>query len=528
MPKMEKSGLVGGQEGEPDDFFAHPFFHGDVKATQMLGKNTYGLRLLPAFDLNIDTSSPDFKTSVVPYRNADKVDPKTGLSVFSPWYYVVKGYQFIGNEKAHFLSPLNHHGHEKPGIDPLNDMQRLAARSDNPDWVFLTKKPQTKAEGFEAPLPYPKQFVLANALVNNTKEGVLEPRAIVFGIAGLKHLKASLDMYRPSVEREIVDPNWPDMLLGDVTSPDYALWATVKKTVFNDAGMSASCFHFSDSDARLVNHSIYPLDLAAEWGQQALTGRYDFRDTENVTKCWTAEQILEYLVSDGFYPYDLIYQACSKHWEVPPESTHPVHSTPENEGGSLARPAAAPAPAPAPAAAPPRSAAPAAAPRSAAPAAAPRNAAPAAAPAATRPPASPAAGRPPVTPAAARPAAAPAARPAAPAAARPPVAPAAAARAPGAPAARPAAAKAPAQQQRPAAAAPRAAAAAQAAAAAPAEPAADEVPMTFPDEPKPWTEVDENRFAELEAKFMADGQLSPDEMPEYAELGDRRSAASQQ
>ena len=511
MALNQKRGLVGGAAGEPEDSFSNPFVHNGIKATNLQRKNKYGLRLLPGFDMNLDSASDEFKMSVIPYRDADsKPNQETGQPEFTGWYFIVRGYRFIGHEKLGFLSPLNLEHRDKLGVDPLFDMYRTAKNSNNPDWKFLTEKPKDIADGYGAPLPYLSQHVMANALVN--VDGVLENRIVIFGIAGLKMLKSHLDILRPAAETTIIDPNWPDYLYGDVTSLDYGLWAEVKETKYNDAA-TAACFHFSTQRDRLVNHTPFPIDISTEDGAAALRGRYNISDTDRVTKIWTGEEILDFIVRDGFYPYELIQQACGRTWDVPPESTHPTHSTAP----------AAPAPKPAAGLRAP-------------------GAAPAARPAAP----APAAARPPVTPAAApaapaRPPVAPAARPAPSAPVRP--APATAAPKP------PGSMTPPSNVPRPPGAPKPPGAALAAASRPPVKPAAKVAPPAPPVDPDPlpedvqpvategepaaeapaWTDEDEAAFQDLETRFMADSNtLTQEEMGRYAELGDRRAAASVQ
>ena len=498
-----KRGLVGGAAGEPEDSFANPFVHTGIKAVNLMRKNTYGVRLLPAFDMNLDPASDEFATSFIPYRDETKKDPESGLPVFTSWYYVVRGYKFIGNSKQAFLSPLTLEARDQLGIDPLFDMYRVAKNSKNDDWKFLTEKPQNVAEGYGAPLPYIGQHVLSNALVNI--EGNVENRLVVYGVAGLKMLKQYLNLLRPSIEKNPVDPNWPDYLYGDVTSPEYGLWATVKETKYNDAA-SCAAFNFSAQRDRLVNHTPYPLDINSEDGISALRGRYNISDTDRVTKIWSAEEILDFLVRDGFYPYALIQEACARNWTIPPESTQPKHvdmggggkiggakqAADQGEGTDLGPSESAPAAKPAGLRPPPRPGGPPAGGFAKPPqqAARPTQAAPARAAAPQR---APSPGAPPPRQAPPRPNTAPPQRPA------PAAAPARAA-------AKPAPSPAP----------------------APVEPEPVD-PASEASEPAVFTQADEDAYQALEAKFLADSNaMSSDEMQEYARLGDLRVAASVQ
>jgi hypothetical protein len=528
MAQVKNRELSGGSDGEPELFGAHPFFHADTKAIRLVGKNTYGVRLLPAFDRSLTPGTDEFKLSALPYRDRDNVDPSSGHPKFTDFYFVVKGYNFLGNDKGSYISPLTLERRDARGVDPLHDIHYTAAASQNPDWKRLSEKPTNfKDDGYSAIIPKYKRFTIANAIVEIEKTGQIENRLVVFGSACLDMLKLELNKYRPAIVKEVADPDWDSYLFGDVTHPLYGTWATVKKTVFNTtSGMSDAGFHFSLKADTLNGRTAYPLE--GDWGSDMLKGRYDIKDLEKVTRIWTAEEILDFIVADGFVPYELIQEACGNRWTIPAESTHPSfhpQSAQDADDGGLA-PAAVPA---RPAAVPARPVAPVT--RVAAPAAAPVQPARPAAPVAQARPAAPvAAPARPAAPAAARPASPggmppkPAATPARPATAAPGAAP------------RPAAPGV----QRPA---PGAAAKLPAKVAAPVTPAAPE-PEPTP-EPAPEPEVDpaavapcdtvqplsDDEIAEfngLVERFNADtNSLSGPEVQRFAELSDRVSANQQ-
>jgi hypothetical protein len=504
-----KRGLMGGSEGEPEFNNGHPFFHADVKAIRLVGKNTYGVRLMPAFDHNLPAGSDEFKLGWVPYRDRDNVDPQSGRPRFTPFYYVVKGYNFLGNDQASFISPLTEHSRDNRGIDPLHDIHYTAKNHSNPDWKALASKPTDVSEGYSAVIPAYKRFTIANALVEIDRTKEIENRLIVFDSACLDMLKETLNMYRPSIVKDVVDPEWEEYLFGDVTSPQYGSWATVKRTPIpgNKMGLAVPGFHFSHKPESLQGHTPYP--LADEWGNAFLRGRYNIGDTTNVTKIWTAEEILDFVVNDGFVPYDLVVEACSRHWVVPPEPTHASYHQVggEDQGGAFVPPAGAVQEAPPRQVAPPRPVTPTTPPRPTTPGQAPQRPAPTA-PAANRP----------VTPPRPTTGQAPQRQPAPgqrPGSTPPPprvTAPAAAsAKAPVVPSQRPPAGAA----QKP----PQAPAPVEQQQAAP-EPAA----------PQPLDANEQADYDDLCARFNTDPQsgLSADEMARFTAYADRMSATPQQ
>ena len=347
---MSKRLNTGGSQGEPVRFGSMPFFFPDVKAVELITKNVYGVRLLPAFQRD-DSGAPVSPTSWIPYRDAGNVEGNSGKPPFTAWYFSFKGYKFIGNDGRGFLSPLTMERHDKRGVDPLFDCYQLAHNSKeaHPEWYALT----VKAEGEKnATLEKYRVFCAANALMEVDRNPM--NRLIVVTKVSLDDLKEQLDVLCNTKDQPN-DPDWSDFLLGDITSPHHGLWGTVQKGTFNKAGMEASLFSFSRSRDRLVNVVKYPVDPNSSWGMEVLAGRYDIADLERVTRIASAEEILEFIVNDGFLPEDLIHEACSPTWDVPivkgrrtsgPRSFPEQSAAEENQGGSFVKPKTPPATAP--------------------------------------------------------------------------------------------------------------------------------------------------------------------------------------
>lgn len=330
-----------------------PFFFPEVKAVELITKNVYGLRILPAFQRD-ESRLPVSPTSFVQYRDPANISPDSGKAAFTDWYYSFKGYKFIGNDGRGFLSPLILERTDKRGVDPLFDCYHLARNSkDNrPEWFALTEK---VGDEKNATLEKYRVFCAMNVVLQ--AEQNLVNRIAVVTKASLDHMKEHLDVLC-SRQDQPNDPDWPDFLLGDVTSPYHGLWATVQKGKFNTAGMEASLFKFSGSKDRLINAVKYPVDPNSAWGQEMLAGRYDIGDLERVTRIATAQEILEYIVNDGFLPIELVQEACGPFWDVPESkarrtSAPTAYQEAPAGGGSFApRPPVAQAAAPAPMAAP--------------------------------------------------------------------------------------------------------------------------------------------------------------------------------
>jgi len=317
MPKVSTTGgLVGGSAGEVESRGGHPFFYDGVKVVKLFVKNVYGLRILPAFDSRFPVDSAEFKRSFVPYRLETTGTEKPE---FSGWYFTLRGYEFVGNDARHFLSPLCKITGSSKGVCPMYDTFLTARNHTNPDWKALSEKPKTRVNNqYNAILPGPRSYGVFNALLNVNEK--LENRLIMTSDKCMELLREDLNC-RAGRNDPTITTAFSDFLLGDVTDPATGLWGTAQKTSFGDAGMETVAIQFSKSRDRLINHQGYPIDVNSAFGIATLEGRYRIDDLVNTTHILSAEEILEFMVSDGFLPYELIKEACSRHWQVP--TAHP-------------------------------------------------------------------------------------------------------------------------------------------------------------------------------------------------------------
>ena len=313
------SRLSGGQKAEPMQGGSHPFFRPTVRAMEFNKKNTYGVRILPAYELD-ESLNPTSPTSWVAYRNPNELDPSSSKPMFTSWYYTFKGYKFRGNAKKGFLSPLTFEATDCRGKDPLYDCYLTARNAgDGHEWHELVEKGEDSKEGFSAVLEKPRVFAAMNAMVELDKNK-LENRVVIVTKPSLDHLKEQLNQLTPRGDQPI-DPDWEEFVLGDITGPAHGLWGFVKEGSFNDAGMKTMLFQFAQSKDRSIGARQWPIDLNSPWGQEILARRYHIGDLENVTHILTAEEILEFIVNDGFLPPDLVEAACADSWSIPKSKT---------------------------------------------------------------------------------------------------------------------------------------------------------------------------------------------------------------
>ena len=320
--------LIGGSSGgEANQGFTHGFFQEGITSTQFKSAKTYTGRILPAFDMSIaDKQSDEFKRSFVPYRNSSgPQDFLTSTEGYSSWYYQICGYTFLGNGKRSLISNLSTVSDVRNarGVCPVADCQRLAYSDKVNGWKPMT----VKIEGeMNTLLPRARYFALMNVLLLAEGTQEVENHMGILTSAGMDNLRQSLAR-RAGRGDEVISPDWEDYLFGDVTHPEQGLTFTIRETVGSNAQIKFAGMHFSRFEDRLEGHQQFPIDMNSQTGLAQMTSRYNISDDTNVTKIPDYEEVLDWMVSDGFLPYDLICQACSPHVNrVPPKPA--TYSTP--------------------------------------------------------------------------------------------------------------------------------------------------------------------------------------------------------
>jgi len=300
--------LLGGSQSDVSRTFTHGFFHDGVKSTQFKASGQYFLRVLPAFDPD-KQGTPDYETSYLSYRSAElPEDWKTKTPGFTSWYFIIQGYTFYGKGNVSLVSPLSgvHGQQSKRGVDPIFDIRDFAIKSDDVQIRALTEDKSYKER---AAAPTPRYFVLTNVyLMTDVNSRKTENQIGIFTNAAWTDLKSKLAL-RAGRNDEVISKEWEDYLYGDITHPKEGLAATVRETQAesNDKIRFAG-LHFSDSAGRLDGNQKWDIS-----DTDALRDRYVISDDENVTRVWSYDEILDYVVQDGIIPYNIIEQACAPH-----------------------------------------------------------------------------------------------------------------------------------------------------------------------------------------------------------------------
>ena len=270
--------------------------------------------VLPGFDPSLDLSDAARPMSFGPYRDINLVDHKTNMPSFTDWVYFVSGYTFYGNSNSSFLSPSN-----VGMVDPIVELRKHVYRLkyNNPQefkkYEFLLA-PGTKKEDKKA-LPNISTLALMNVWCANPNDkakdaGVVTNRVLVLKNTAFEKLSSDLNEYQPSGLKEPRDHAWPMFLRGDITNPAQALEWHISTHVGSN-GFQTNVLDFG-SVAMVPGGQMVFNCRAAQIPAEALRGRYDLGDLENVVHVPTTEEVINLLVDDALIPYELICDVCGR------------------------------------------------------------------------------------------------------------------------------------------------------------------------------------------------------------------------
>jgi hypothetical protein len=305
-----------------------------------LGSSGY---ILPAFDSSLHPEDTSRAASIGAYRDLSRIDESSMLPELTDWVAFVDGYTYYGKSMSTFVSPTNIYKKD-PIIELRKEVYRRKRQGDN-SLNYLVELPPNATMQDKIILPGTSTLALMNVWATGTNEreqdyNTYKNRVLCLKVTAWSMLKEMLDEMRPATITTPRDANWPHFLLGDITNPMSAVrWTSkehVDKNGFKSATLSFGKYAMQPGsmDRTFVCHSE---QLPAE----ALTGRYDLADLQNVLYIPTAEEIVELLLDEGKVPHSLIEEVCGDFVNVPqPKSLKSVAPS------QPAAPTPAPAPAP--------------------------------------------------------------------------------------------------------------------------------------------------------------------------------------
>lgn len=279
-----------------------------LKAVTPSVKNPFKGRILPSFDLTMDTVDAAFKTGVAPYRVEDWVDANTGVQEFSEFMVSVPCYAYFGKTKNKFISPSARYRWSRDlaaedVADPVADVIKILDASQNPNWQALIQR-----NGDEYPLipaASPRTFVNMWGLRN----GERSPYNAIVDVSGgaMYDLKDQLN-YRATTDAPGRDPKWPQFLLGDVTDPETGLVVTVSLITSVPQRKKFNGFIFQQNGG--ARHTLEQVAVKSV-SPEVLAARCLLLSDESVFKILSYQELVDFILEDGAVPQEAVKMACS-------------------------------------------------------------------------------------------------------------------------------------------------------------------------------------------------------------------------
>lgn len=275
--------------------------------------------ILPAFDSTLHLQDSSRPTSVGAYRDINRIDTEAMLPELTDWVVFVDGYTYYGKSMSTFASPTNI-GAVDPIIELRKEVYRRRRQGDE-SLMHLVQLPKNATMQDKIILPGAATLALMNvwATGNNEREqdfAQYKNRVLCLKVTAWSVLKEALNEMRPATIATPRDPNWPNFLLGDVTNPMAAVrWNSTEyqdKNGFRSAVLNFG--HYSmqpGSMERVFNCHTEQLPV------EALAGRYDLADIQNVLHIPTSEEVAELLIEEDQVPYDLLAEVCEGKVNLP-------------------------------------------------------------------------------------------------------------------------------------------------------------------------------------------------------------------
>ena len=276
-------------------------------------------RILPSYDFTLNPKDQGFATSFVPYRDPSRISDQ-GLPMFRSWFFYFPMHTYLGRNKHFFVSPevradFNPTATELEKYDPVKDMFWKIRRNDT-EYMHLRNlvvKPKNSTEIINLPLALAKRCAVMNFFGSNDGKNPDSNFLAILSDMGMTMVKEVLDAagLRSQAPR---DENWADFLYGDVTHPITGLEAragTKIPTGNNERGIPVNTLQFADNDKTLNGARALSVTI------EALAGRHNFFDIENIWNIPSAQEIVDRLVDDGEIPLEFMKTVCGKFCDFP-------------------------------------------------------------------------------------------------------------------------------------------------------------------------------------------------------------------
>jgi len=302
------------EETQPEskvDFIGYFKNHGEVSLTPSEKKPFKG-KILPAFDWSVSVVDDSFNKSYHPYRDE--------LGSYAGFFLIAWVHSYFGNSQNRFISPLTWKNlayipgeEDQDKADPVNDMQDFAFNDSTKKYAHLLMR---KAGGGAPPLSKATERVFFNAYGRRGNEEERKLTIIDMSASARKNLlNNKLAALRPS-DVKVWDKNYPEYLFGDVTDPKGgAVVRSIQETMttgtntYKYTGMAFNDNNVLDNTDGMRSYACMEL----------LEKRYNLWSSDlnvNPLIILSYQEIVDFIIEDGFMPVELVKEACSHHANI--------------------------------------------------------------------------------------------------------------------------------------------------------------------------------------------------------------------
>lgn len=277
------------------------------------------VRILPSFNMDLYTSGGnEFLSSTVPYK---KLNEEESDFILTDWIVKVRGYNFFGENKLTFLSPLtlahewkdaNGKGYAPRHVDPIVDLKNFiffnspsvyrAAKKDIADkFAYLIDN----RNGIPILPKEPYTFYLCNALLKFEDSEEWKNYIMAFKITAFNSLKKIINEktginIRGELEKGL-SKDFPQFLFGDITSPEEGSVLTIDTIKVESTGQETAGFTItSNRDNPIAGVLQMPVS------KEQLMGRKVLQDLDEVLNVPSYEEVLQKLVDDNAIPNEIL------------------------------------------------------------------------------------------------------------------------------------------------------------------------------------------------------------------------------
>lgn len=301
------------------DFIGYFRNHIDVSLTPGEKKPFKG-KILPSFDWSVSVVDTEFKKSYIPYRD--------DLGSYAGFFLIAWVHSFFGNSQNRFISPLTWSnlayipGDDEPDkADPVNDMQDFVFKDETKRYAHLLAR---KRDGSAPPLTRASERVFFNAYGRRGTES--DPKLTIIDMSASSRknlLNNKLAALRPA-DVKVWDKNYPEYLFGDVTDPR---GGAVVRSVAEITTSGTNTYKYTALAFNENNVLDNTEGMRSYACMELLEKRHNLWSADmevNPLIILSYQQLVDFIIADGFMPIELVKEACSYHADIGANPRGPI------------------------------------------------------------------------------------------------------------------------------------------------------------------------------------------------------------